>query len=257
MTKDVGGLALSGKPFPCNPGNYKSLRPPKKFLLNRIKREIQSVDLNQGCLLDIGCGNAGYIKEIKQQLGLSVVGIDSALGMLEQASDCDDSMLLVNGSFNDNLPFKSGVFDGVISIDSIHFAKNLGRLFEEVNRVLSPGGLFIICTHTEDDLSRQTLGTFFPAAIDIEFPAAKRLRRIHAWAQRVGLRRVSQSQDILKFALDRSHVALFEKKCASVLHKISAFDFNRGMKTLRRAAATKRKVANHSYTTFVFKKQCI
>lgn len=248
---------MAGNIFPCNPGIYKSLRPPKKFLIDRIKRLLQNVDPSQGCLLDIGCGNAGYIKEIKQQMGLSVIGIDSTLGMLEQASGCDDSMLLVNSCFNHSLPFKSCAFDAVISIDSIHFASDLGGLFDEVARVLRPGGFFIICTHTEDDLSRQTLGTFFPTTIDIEFPAAKRLRTIHRYAQKAGLGRVSQNQDVVKFALDRSHVSLFAKRCASVLHKISAFDFNKGLRDLRRAAATRRRAATHSYTTFVFMKACI
>lgn len=248
---------MAGNLFPCNPWSYKSLRPPKTFLINRIKRVIQSVDHSQGCLLDIGCGNAGYITEIKQQIGISVIGIDSTLRMLEQASSCDDSMLLVNACFNLNLPFKSCAFDAVISIDSIHFAKDLARLFEEVQRVLKPGGILIICTHTEDDLNRQTLGTFFPEAINIELKAAKRLRRIYGCAQKAGLGRVAQNQDIVKFALDRSHVTLFAKRCASVLHKIPAFDFNRGMKNLRRAAATKKRLATHSYTTFVFRKPCI
>lgn len=245
------------KSFRCDAKSYKAYRPPKGFLVDRIVGEVRRAGVDPKIVLDIGCGNAGYLDEVSQRLSCTSVGLDRSREMLAEAAVGYASTLLVNASFNAGLPFRSCSFGLVMSVDSIHFCNSLDSLLLEVERVLSPGGLFVVCAHTENDLRRQTLGVYFPATLRFELAAARRLRGLCGAALHVGLKAISQSRDKKKFAPDRLYIELFMKKCASALHHIPASCFHKGIKDLRRAAATKRKFAAHSYTTFVFQKSFI
>lgn len=248
MNKCVLGV---GGEFHCDPEEYRSLRPPKAFLLKTIEEAFRLASSKSGVLLDIGCGNAGYTKELASRLGVFAIGMDVSMEMLEQSASCGP-VALVNACANQCLPFADNVFGVVISVDSIHFVKDLGRLFGELNRILAPGGIFILCTHTASDLERQTLGVYFPETVALELRSARRLGAVHRHAHAAGLRYVFKRRDFLRFAPDRVHLRLFERKCASALHNVSAFGFSRGLRALKRDAATKRRIAAHSYTTFAF-----
>ncbi|MEY2838087.1 MAG: hypothetical protein RJB60_386, partial [Pseudomonadota bacterium] len=178
MKSNVSRLGARRKPFRCNPRSYKSHRPPKVFLVNRIRKKLQVSGIQAGILLDIGCGNGGYIDALSRHMDMSFVGMDNSMEMLEQATTHRCTKIFINASFNSGLPFKSGIFNAIISVDSIHFCVDMDFLFQEINRILIPGGIFVICTHTEDDLKRQTLGAFFPKTMVIEASAAKKLKNI-------------------------------------------------------------------------------
>jgi SAM-dependent methyltransferase len=187
-------------------------------------------------------------------MDMSFVGMDNSMEMLEQATTHRCTKIFINASFNSGLPFKSGIFNAIISVDSIHFCVDMDFLFQEINRILIPGGIFVICTHTEDDLKRQTLGAFFPKTMVIEASAAKKLKNICGIARKRGLRQLAGERDIKTFSPNSTYIKLFSKKCASALHYIPPSDFYKGIQRLKYMAATKIRVAVDSYTTFVFQK---
>jgi SAM-dependent methyltransferase len=254
MKSNVSRLGARRKPFRCNPRSYKSHRPPKVFLVNRIRKKLQVSGIQAGILLDIGCGNGGYIDALSRHMDMSFVGMDNSMEMLEQATTHRCTKIFINASFNSGLPFKSGIFNAIISVDSIHFCVDMDFLFQEINRILIPGGIFVICTHTEDDLKRQTLGAFFPKTMVIEASAAKKLKNICGIARKRGLRQLAGERDIKTFSPNSTYIKLFSKKCASALHYIPPSDFYKGIQRLKYMAATKIRVAVDSYTTFVFQK---
>ncbi len=244
------------KSFRCDAKSYKECRPPKGFLVDRIVDQVRQAKVVPETVLDLGCGNGGYLDEVSKIFGCAAVGLDSSREMLAEAVG-HVSTLLINASFNAGLPFQSCSFGLVMSVDSIHFCRSLDSLLLEVERVLSPGGLFIVCAHTENDLKRQTLGLYFPATLQFEIAAARRLRGLSDAALRVGMKSISRHRDRKKFSPDRLYIELFMQKCASALHHIPTSCFRQGIKDLRRAASTKKKFAMHSYTTFVFQKPFI
>lgn len=91
--------------------------------------------------LDAGCGTGGLLRHMK--LAVYAVGLDSSRRALEYCRR-DGAPLLVRGSAN-LLPFRSGTFERVVSLDVLcHRSVRMDQALRETERVLSPkGALFL------------------------------------------------------------------------------------------------------------------
>lgn len=110
-------------------------------------------------ILDIGAGYGGSARYLAREHGYRV----TALNLSETENDRDREMNreqgldhlvdVVDGDF-ENLPFEDDSFDAVWSQDAILHSGDRKKVFEEVDRVLQPGGHFIftdILQHPEVD----------------------------------------------------------------------------------------------------------
>lgn len=110
--------------------------------------------------LDVGTGDGWFALEIERALfPRTVVGIDLARCEVElarqhaQESNSQLSTFIQMDAYR--LGFPSGIFDGVgtfLALQDICLdLPSMHRLFEEVNRVLRPGGWFALATTTPED----------------------------------------------------------------------------------------------------------
>ncbi len=94
-------------------------------------------------ILEIGAGT-GHWTEFFAKNGFTVKGIDISEKMLEQARQ----KKIPNATFSlisaEELPFDTASIDNVIAITSLEFVENRQKAFNEIFRVLKPGGYFII-----------------------------------------------------------------------------------------------------------------
>lgn len=104
---------------------------------------------SKSCILDLGCGAGRHLKYLNQN-HIPVVGMDLSWNGLSYSK----SLLmhdryradLTQADMSDPLPYKTGCFDGVISIHVI-FHNPLAKLqltLSEIWRVLKPGGFALI-----------------------------------------------------------------------------------------------------------------
>lgn len=99
-------------------------------------------------LLDIGAGYGGSARYLARQFGVKVDALN--LSEVENERDremnreqaLDDLIKVIDGDF-EHLPFADNSFEVVWSQDAILHSGNRRRVFEEVSRVLKPGGIFI------------------------------------------------------------------------------------------------------------------
>lgn len=93
-------------------------------------------------ILDLGTGSGILAKGIMGNLATKVVGLDLSLMQLQKAAENNlgPSYLQSNSG---ELPFKSGVFDGVLASMVLEHVGNLQNTVEEISRVLQPTGLFV------------------------------------------------------------------------------------------------------------------
>lgn len=127
------------------------------WLLNRpFVNMVAQLDLEHARVLDIGTGPGWIPIELAQRKpGWEVWGLDASATMLEQARDhaatagVEDRLRFVQGSATD-LPFPAGHFDLVISHFTLHHLERPESMFNEVARVVRPGGQILI-----KDLRRQ------------------------------------------------------------------------------------------------------
>ncbi|WP_373071990.1 class I SAM-dependent methyltransferase [Sulfurimonas sp.] len=116
---------------------------------------IREYDLKDGCkILDVGCGKAFLLYELKQLLPNStVVGIDSSEYALENAKEeIKDSLTLHKAE--DSYPFKDNEFDLLISLTTLHNLKiyDLKKAVQECQRVAKNKYIMVEAYRNEAEL---------------------------------------------------------------------------------------------------------
>lgn len=112
---------------------------------------LQSLDIVRGeRILDLGCGRGEETLEAAELAGPSgmATGLDLTEAMVAKARENGLSagaknVVFVQGDI-EALPFPDESFDGVMSNCVINHAKDKGRVYREICRVLRPGGRFVV-----------------------------------------------------------------------------------------------------------------
>jgi ubiquinone/menaquinone biosynthesis C-methylase UbiE len=103
-------------------------------------------DMSGNCLLDLGSGDGTYSIAAFQR-GARVTGVDISDAMLDsarrRAAACGASVEWRQASA-ESLPHDSGTFDIVLAVTILCFIRDPLQVVKEVNRVLRPGGWFVI-----------------------------------------------------------------------------------------------------------------
>ncbi len=108
-------------------------------------------------VLDCGCGGGANIRRLLKKCPQGVVkGIDYSPVSVEKARQCNAKAIreghcaVWQGSV-EQINFASGWFDAVTAFETVYFWPNLPQCFQEVYRVLKPGGTFLICNESNGD----------------------------------------------------------------------------------------------------------
>jgi ubiquinone/menaquinone biosynthesis C-methylase UbiE len=105
-----------------------------------------------GKVLDLGTG-PGFVAietaRLLRESGCRVVGLDLSAAMLELAAENAaaaglNGMLAWREGDNKAMPFGDGEFDAIVSNDSLHHWEDPLPVFDEIARVLKPGGVCIV-----------------------------------------------------------------------------------------------------------------
>ena len=100
-------------------------------------------------ILDVGCGGGQTLTRLLgRSKGATVHGIDISDESVAKArkvnADLLDTRVFVQQGSAAELPYADSTFDLVTAVETVYFWPDLPHCFEEVNRVLKPGGLFAI-----------------------------------------------------------------------------------------------------------------
>ena len=103
-------------------------------------------DANGRLVLDLGCGDGDLAMALAHR-GAVVTGIDASPEMIEAAitraaREGADISFVVGDAHN--IPFDPECFDVVVAVTILCFVSNAGPVFQEIARVLRPGGLLVI-----------------------------------------------------------------------------------------------------------------
>jgi SAM-dependent methyltransferase len=100
-------------------------------------------------LLDLGCGDGHFVQVV---FGAADVGIDLEVGKAREAAG-RGVYRHVDAASAARIPFRDGSFQSVLANCALEHMPDLDGVFEEVARVLRPGGTFVFTVPT-DQLSR-------------------------------------------------------------------------------------------------------
>ncbi len=101
---------------------------------------LSSIPGETNSLLDVGCGT-GHL--LDRAPGKMRVGVDFSISMLNLGLRRGSGCILVLADVR-RLPFKEGLFQVVVSQDTIGHFRDPGRLASEMVRMCAPGGLMIV-----------------------------------------------------------------------------------------------------------------
>ena len=111
---------------------------------------LDHVEFSDGLvMLDIGCGGGATLKRLlKRSPEGMVYGIDISEESVVKAKNVNKQLLnkqvfVLQGSA-DSLPWEDQKYDVVTAVETVYFWPNLPQCFQEVKRVLKPGGQFAI-----------------------------------------------------------------------------------------------------------------
>ncbi|VDL58718.1 unnamed protein product, partial [Hymenolepis diminuta] len=163
------------------PEIYYNEKEAEKYTLNSHIIEIQTklseraLELlalsedNHALILDIGCGS-GLSGEVLTESGHSWVGIDISQAMLNVAKERECEGDLILGDIGQFLPFRSGTFDGAISISAVQWlfnsetssqnpVKRIRTFFASLYACLSRGSRAVLQIYPESSTQLDLLQT--------------------------------------------------------------------------------------------------
>ena len=115
-----------------------SVSEENKFLRNYV------TDRTSGDILEIGAGNGGNINYYQNYNNLYL--LDNNIDLLKKITSVDKCTLILASS--DYLPFKKASFDSIVTSLVICSVKDVGKTFDELNRVLKSKGKYFFWEHT-------------------------------------------------------------------------------------------------------------
>jgi malonyl-CoA O-methyltransferase len=135
-----------GRAFHRQAGEYDQHATVQKRVVGRLMSLVDShMSGVPADILDIGCGTGQLLSSLGRQYPHSrLYGLDLAYNMTRCASErLGPGAMLVNGDA-EQLPFRDGPFDLVVSTSTLQWIENLDVFFQECHRVVQLNGLLCI-----------------------------------------------------------------------------------------------------------------
>lgn len=118
----------------------------------RLRRDIAvarilSIVTPESQVLDLGCGTAPLLSELRRQ-GIKVLGLDDSADMLEHARTRLRSLGLAEADLEQGdcraTPYPGASFDVVACLGVISYLEDYDPVLDEIERLLKPGGTALI-----------------------------------------------------------------------------------------------------------------
>jgi len=93
-------------------------------------------------ILDFGTGHGTAVLELRRHDNLNITGLDPF-------SPTDDPV--IDRRYLSEAKYPSASFDGIFAIETMEHIANVLETFAEINRILKPGGVFLIQTRRLED----------------------------------------------------------------------------------------------------------
>lgn len=143
--------------------------PARMLNRNSVKLVIETIgdqDLTGATVVDVGCGRGGTAWTLHRYFGVgSVIGMDlsaGAAGFCRRVHTFDGAHFVSADA--ERLPFKSACCDAVTNIESGCDYPNRPGFYEEVCRILKPGGVFLYADVFMGGKTSEVCYNFFDAA---------------------------------------------------------------------------------------------
>jgi ubiquinone/menaquinone biosynthesis C-methylase UbiE len=202
-------------------------------------------------ILEVGCGTGNYIIEIASRTHATCYGLDPAELMLAQAkANPRANGIQWQSGYARHLEFPDEMFDLVYTVDVSHHIQHRLTYFEEVMRVLKPGGKVCTVTDSEWIIShREPLATYFPETIAVNLARYPTVAELLACKREAGFIHILEKMAEHPYMLYNAEG--YREKAYSSLHLIDEPAFQRGLARLE-ADLTAGAMLCHSFYLLIW-----
>jgi 2-polyprenyl-3-methyl-5-hydroxy-6-metoxy-1,4-benzoquinol methylase len=95
-------------------------------------------------VLDIGCHGGYFTNEIAKRLGYDILGLDISESAVNYAKTKYPKLSFAVADIEKRIELADGSFDTVTAFDVVEHIPNLEFVAQEINRLLKPGGVFVM-----------------------------------------------------------------------------------------------------------------
>ena len=185
----------------------------------------------QFSVLDIGCGTGNYLEtqvEYFKDYNMEWFGLEPSKDMLRIAREKVTGVTLVEG-YAQALPFQPCRFDFIITAFTFHHFVDKPRALDEMERVLSDGGMLKFDNIAPEKMPGWIYYRYFPATYTEDLVRFWKTDRLQEELNRRGLKacvdiHLRKSEEKLSEAL-----ASFKNRDASQLWTISEEEYHKGI----------------------------
>ncbi|MCB1530112.1 MAG: class I SAM-dependent methyltransferase [Rhodospirillales bacterium] len=117
--------------------NFAANDPGRLYLKERV-----SLHPRNATIADIGCGDGKDIRTFEEMGFSNITGIEPSDSSRQIALERASSAVAIKDGFFENIPLDDNSVDVATARFSLHYCDDLKRAFNEVARVLKPGGKF-------------------------------------------------------------------------------------------------------------------
>lgn len=123
---------------------YESLKGKQVDEIEKaIVRQLIHSMVGRGNMLELGCGTGHWTKFFCKE-GFHVTAIDLSEAMLLEAQKKNIRCATFLRTDAANLPFDDNSFSVLASITMLEFVEDVNKIFNEIDRVLKPGGYLLV-----------------------------------------------------------------------------------------------------------------
>lgn len=138
--------------FDAAASTYDSVAVMQQQAADRLVERLQIIKLKMTSALDLGAGTGQVCQLLQAHYPqLELMALDSAPGMLHTLAQKLPKVRCLEASA-EHIPLADNSVDLVISSMMLHWSLDIPAIFQEVNRVLRDGGLFLFTTLGPDSL---------------------------------------------------------------------------------------------------------
>jgi ubiquinone/menaquinone biosynthesis C-methylase UbiE len=137
---------------------YSIYRNASERVVNHIIDNLTDEEIST--MLEIGCGTADHLYELKNYFRNYAYGFDRSIEMLKQAGLKNPGLNLLNSDIMSKFPYESDFFDFAFSINVIHYIADLRHYYNEAHRVLKKNGLVLTISASTEEMKKYLLKYF-------------------------------------------------------------------------------------------------
>ena len=217
--------------------HYAYAREAAPWVVAPLSRAVRKLPLG-AAVVEIGCGTGNYVLALAEAFpAYTYHGFDLSDGMLRVARARSARVAWTEGDADVRFPYPDGGCEMAFAVDVVHHITALDVFFREAARILTPGGVLVVVTDSEEDIRARSLTHYFPEILPVELRRYPAIETLHRQAANAGFQLRHVVPAIGTRPLDTRFLGQLEAKCSSAMRLISPEAQRQGMERVRLGSA--------------------